>query len=90
MRIIETCPECGHDLVNLFFATYSSTPQKKCYNCGWEWTGKREDKREEVVRAPFNPSDAGYNSSVCKYCKNNPENDGSGVCNCTLGQPKIT
>lgn len=169
MRIIETCPKCGGDLVDLVIATDPPIPQKKCFNCGWEWTGERE----EVVRVPFGgntytngtdtvtissndyikapvtipevawngntytnttdtrtiswtdhfkksvsmpevtlnggvdchiveryepiqpskvryvpyqPSDTDYNNLPCKYCSNNPENGGSGVCNCTLGR----
>lgn len=27
---------------------------------------------------------------VCANCPNHPSNGGSGFCNCTLGQPKIT
>lgn len=27
---------------------------------------------------------------ACKNCPNHPSNGGSGLCNCTLGQPKIT
>ena len=26
----------------------------------------------------------------CKNCSNNPQNGGSGICNCTLNLPKIT
>ena len=47
--IIETCPKCGHDLTDLVIATYPPIPQKKCFNCGWEWTGERE----EIIRVPF-------------------------------------
>jgi hypothetical protein len=47
--IIETCPECGHDLQNLMLTTYPPIPQKQCFNCGWTWTGKQE----EVIRVPF-------------------------------------
>lgn len=47
--IIETCPKCGHDLTDLVLATYPPIPQKKCFGCGWEWTGERE----EIVRIPF-------------------------------------
>lgn len=47
--IIETCPECGHDLTDLILATHPPIPQKKCFGCGWSWTGERE----EVVRVPF-------------------------------------
>lgn len=49
MIIIETCPKCGHDLTDLVLATYPPIPQKKCFGCGWEWTGERE----EIVRVPF-------------------------------------
>ena len=38
---------------------------------------------------PMQPSDAYYNDA-CKHCGNNPINGGSGICNCILGQPKIT
>lgn len=47
--IIETCPKCGHDLQDLILAAYPPIPQKKCFNCGWEWTGVPE----EVVKVPF-------------------------------------
>ena len=36
------------------------------------------------------PSDIGFESHPCTKCPNNPINGGSGICNCTLGQPKIT
>lgn len=49
MIIIETCPKCGHDLTDLVIATDPPIPQKKCFGCGWEWTGERE----EIVRVPF-------------------------------------
>lgn len=51
MIIIETCPECGHDLQDLVLTTYPPIPQKKCINCGWSWTGRQEPK--EVMRIPF-------------------------------------
>lgn len=47
--IIETCPNCGHDLQDLIIATYPPIPQKKCFHCGWSWEGERE----EVIRRPF-------------------------------------
>ena len=49
MIIIETCPKCGHDLTDLVLACNPPIPQKKCFGCGWEWTGKQE----EVIRVPF-------------------------------------
>lgn len=54
--IIETCPKCGHDLHDLVIATNPPIPQKKCFGCGWEWTGEPE----QVMRVPF-----GGNSFVC-------------------------
>jgi hypothetical protein len=49
MIIIETCPKCGHDLMDTIIATYPPIPKKECTSCGWSWTGERE----EVVRVPF-------------------------------------
>ncbi len=49
MIIIETCPKCGHDLTDLVVATYPPIPQKRCFGCGWEWTGEPE----RIMRVPF-------------------------------------
>lgn len=49
MIIIETCPKCGHDLVDEILTVNPPIPKKSCWNCGWSWTGKQE----EVVRIPF-------------------------------------
>lgn len=47
--IIETCPKCGHDLMDEVICTYPPIPRKVCYSCGWNWEGERE----EIVRVPF-------------------------------------
>lgn len=47
--IIETCPKCGHDLLNEVICTYPPIPRKSCPSCGWSWEGERE----EVIRIPF-------------------------------------
>lgn len=108
MTIIETCPICGHDLMNEIICTYPPIPKKSCPNCGWYWEGEQE----KVVRVPFggnaNTSTAKtlndfpnthnyedlavstFEQSACANCSNNPKNGGSCICNCTLGQPKIT
>ena len=49
MIIIETCPKCGHDLQDLILASNPPIPQKKCFGCGWEWTGEPE----QIMRVPF-------------------------------------
>lgn len=46
---IETCPICGHDLVDVSLTSLPVIPKKSCFNCGWSWTGKPE----EVARIPF-------------------------------------
>lgn len=47
--VIETCPKCGHDLMNEVICTYPPIPRKSCPSCGWSWEGERE----EVIRVPF-------------------------------------
>ena len=47
--IIETCPTCGHDLMNEVICTFPPIPRKSCPNCGWSWEGEQE----EVIRVPF-------------------------------------
>jgi len=51
MRIIETCPECGADIVTVMVATYPPKETKRCLQCGWFW----EEGDEDVVRIPFVP-----------------------------------
>lgn len=47
--IIETCPKCGHDLMNEVICAYPPISRKSCPSCGWSWEGEPE----EVVRVPF-------------------------------------
>jgi hypothetical protein len=47
--IIETCPKCGHDLINEMICTYPPIPRKSCPSCGWSWEGEQE----EIIRQPF-------------------------------------
>lgn len=92
MIIIETCPECGYDLVNSVICTNPPIPKKECHNCGWTWEGQRE----EVIRVPFVENESPYatidslQNNSCNKCPTNAKNGGSGICHCILGQPKIT
>lgn len=104
MRIIETCPKCGHDLIDIMLASNPPIPKKECWNCGWSWEGEPE----EIVRVPFGENSLEYDKqpslndyinapyslateqSPCDSCSNNVKNGGSGICNCILGLPKIT
>lgn len=47
--IIETCPKCGHDLIDTVICTYPPIPRKICSSCDWSWEGEPE----EVIRMPF-------------------------------------
>lgn len=47
--IIETCPKCGHDLVDLILTSNPPKLKKECWSCGWSWIGKSE----EIIRVPF-------------------------------------
>lgn len=95
MRIIETCPKCGHDLINMIICTNPPIPRKSCPSCGWSWEGNTE----KVIRVSFGGNDydlnktneisLNYKASPCETCSNNPKNGGSGICNCTLGLPEI-
>ena len=49
MIIIETCPKCGHDLVDVILTSNPPIHKKECFNCGWSWTGEPE----KVIRVPF-------------------------------------
>lgn len=90
MRVVETCPVCGGDLMDMAIATYPPIPAKQCNSCGWRWEGKRE----EIVRVLFDPAEHAYGYGwippACRGCSNHPSNGGSGVCNCTLGSITIT
>lgn len=59
MIIIETCPKCGHDLVDTVICTHPPIPQKSCPSCGWSWTGEPE----EVVRIPFGGNSFNYDKT---------------------------
>lgn len=49
MKIIETCPRCGADLIDVVIATYPDIIRKECWSCGWASHGEKE----EVIRIPF-------------------------------------
>lgn len=88
MIIIETCPECGHDLIDYVIDTYPPIETKQCLNCGRTFYGERE----EIVRVPYRGNSRSLNQtpSACQHCPNHPDNGGNGICNCTLGLPNIT
>ena len=59
--IIETCPVCGHDLVDTVICTYPPIPKKTCLNCSWSWTGERE----KIIRVPFEKGNSfNYNATL--------------------------
>lgn len=96
--VIETCPVCGHDLIDIMVATNPPIPRKECTYCSWSWEGVREEtirvpfrpfKDLEIRLTPISPSSKVYTGSPCETCGNNTLNGGSGVCHCTLGLPEM-
>lgn len=99
MIIIETCPECGHDLIDIVLASNPPIPRKCCFSCGWQWTGEPK----KVERIPFGGNiniksnfgcDFSLNSLLkkenpCDKCPTNIKNGGDGICYCTLGTPVV-
>lgn len=49
MYLIETCPKCGHDLLDITICTMPPIQRKECPGCGWNWEGKPD----EIKRVPF-------------------------------------
>ena len=100
--IIETCPICGHDLIDIMLASNPPIPKKECWSCGWSWQGQPE----EIVRVPFGGNsiqlegqfslndylnlNGAYTQPACEGCSNNPKNGGGGICNCTLSSMQFT
>ena len=52
MKIIETCPKCGHDISDIVLTCYPPKRGKMCTNCGWTYTFDDDD---QVIRMPFVP-----------------------------------
>lgn len=105
MIVIETCPKCGHDLIDINLTSYPPQEGKMCSHCGWTWHGKREEEPGgRVVRVPFQETTKWWETapyqrdwpdintipSSCRSCPNHPSNGGNGICLCTLGTKPIT
>ena len=94
--IIYTCPKCGADLEELVLCSYPPKYKKRCPKCGYSYT----EESDPIIRIPYvepTPLEQPYKiscadviSDACESCSNHPKNGGSGICNCTLGIPKIT
>ena len=46
--IIETCPKCGGEILNISLTCYPPINKSVCKSCGWSW------QDDEVVKVPFN------------------------------------
>ena len=58
---------------------------------------ENEDNNNELLLNNINTSsyekvtvEEPFSFSPCQNCSNNPKNGGSGICNCTLGLPKMS
>lgn len=50
--LIETCPKCGAELLNIVIATLPPIPKKICSCCGWSWTGRPEKVEHRIFAEP--------------------------------------
>lgn len=79
--IIETCPKCGHDLVDICQTIYPPKYGKLCFKCGW----KSDPEQEEMIRIPYKGSSkeklaeelSEYFGIPCNLCNKYFEKDGS-------------
>ena len=76
MNIIYTCPKCGADLHDIM-----PINKKVCFSCGWS----SEEEQEEIIRIPYGGNSYDFTPAACKHCSNHPNNGGSGVCHCIIG-----
>lgn len=67
--VIETCPKCGHDLLESVINTFPPIPRKECFHCGWSWEGKPEN----VIRVPFGASDSESIATLLDKFEYHPE-----------------
>lgn len=64
--IIETCPKCGGELLNISLTCYPPIHKKVCRSCGWSW---QDDK---IVSVPFNEDNdtaTEEQEECCMNCK---------------------
>ena len=61
------------------------------YTCKWCGEHKREKIYQPDSITAFQPDTVWEGiPEACKHCSNHPSDGGSGICNCTLGLPKVT
>ena len=86
MKIIYTCPKCGHDLEDLVLESFPPKYEKRCTNCGWNHI---ENQSDEIIRIPYENVEVSINTAyippACRTCSQHPSNGGSGICHCILG-----
>lgn len=86
MTILYTCPSCNSELKETVITTYPSIYRFDCPNCGWSY-----EQRETIIKKPFEehtykcPSLDLFIKDNCANCSNNPNNGGTGICHCILG-----
>ena len=84
VKIIYTCPICGHDLQEVVLTSLPPQYQKICNHCGYTYT-----EQSSAIRIPFVDPRSITPVDPCKFCSNHPSNGGSGICHCTIGTPVI-
>lgn len=67
------CPRCGR--INAPWKSHCDCTEEPKTN----WPGLPDGSGISINKLPY------YKNNPCKYCSNNPDNGGSGNCNCILG-----
>ena len=47
--VVETCPQCGGDLLSFTLSSLPLFQCKVCTQCGWRW----QSERGQFIRIPF-------------------------------------
>ena len=52
--LVETCPECGGDLIETVLTSYPPQRKKSCPRCGWS----SKPVKDTITRVPYDISDS--------------------------------
>ena len=83
------CPNCGNLMQCISTTSIPPIITYRCFSCGYTSKPIKEEWPDATVLPEQYRSDS-FIPEACRNCSNHPSNGGSGICNCTLGLPKIT
>lgn len=88
-----SCLTTASSLTYVYNATVSDTYITVCPECHKVVTKTKQRTVSNITTTYSGTASTKINetftSDACENCTNNPKNGGSGICNCTLGSPKV-